>query len=122
MSALEKLAQAVLDGRVRQDAPTGRIIVKSAEPVQREDLLLSTARNLSPRRKLEILVAMGFVRQGDNHQSDCPYVLDSGYLCKCVPPPSWWHAPTDVQVFMRETWEDRLEAAKKPRPIYEVER
>lgn len=123
MSALEDLAQAVLDGRLKYDPPTGKIFVNKANATPpREDQLLASAAKLPATRKLEVLAAMGFTRFGADHQEDCPYNIDAGYRCNCVPPTSSWSAPEDVQIELKETWADRLEQAKKPRPIYEVER
>lgn len=68
-------------------------------------------RELDPARKVEIIEAMGFVPTWDPHQADCVARSDSGLICICVPDPTMWRPPLDVQTYRRETWDDRLAAA-----------
>lgn len=67
--------------------------------------------DFSPEQKLAKLKEWGFVPFSDPHQPDCPRNLSSGYLCNCVPPAIMWTAPKEIQVFMKDTWEDRRKRA-----------
>lgn len=75
-----------------------------------------------PAEKVRLIEALGFTRSGSDHQPDCPYALDAGLRCICVPPAPVWHAPQDVLAHLGETWEDRRKRADQPRPIPAVER
>jgi hypothetical protein len=46
-------------------------------------------------------------RVGDNHQPDCSS-NNTASTCICVPPESMWSHPKDVEVYLEETWEQRL--------------
>lgn len=51
---------------------------------------------LDPAEKVRMIEAMGFTPMGSSHQPDCPYALDAGLVCICVPPATVWNAPDDV--------------------------
>lgn len=77
------------------------------------DDLLAQAKTLPPEVKLQLIKAMGFIATGDDHDGECIGRPGSGYVCNCVPPATWWHAPNDVDVYRKETWEDRLALANE---------
>jgi hypothetical protein len=82
----------------------------AAAPANWEDLL-AQAKNLPAQLKVDALKAMGFNPVGSDHTAECPYVLDSGYVCNCVPPATMWAQPKDVDELRGETWEQRRERA-----------
>lgn len=77
------------------------------------DDLLAQARNLPPDVKINLIQAMGFTAMGDDHDDDCVGRPGSGFVCNCVPPATWWNAPNDVDVYRKETWDDRVELANE---------
>jgi hypothetical protein len=76
--------------------------------------------SLPAARKVAILTAMGFTPTGSSHQPDCPYTIDAGNKCNCVPPATMWAQPRDVDAHRGETYEERRDAPRQPIP--EVER
>lgn len=75
---------------------------------------------MTAEEKVAALDAMGFTPLGSDHQPDCPYALDPGLRCNCVPPATVWAQPHDVDVLRGETWEQRKAAPR--RRIPDVER
>lgn len=71
-------------------------------------------KKLPPKLKLELIKAMGFTGMRELHHPDCPCVTSSGYVCNCVPDPTYYTAPEDVVRHNGETWEERV-AAKRAR-------
>jgi hypothetical protein len=83
------------------------------------EALIAAIAALSPEEKIALFKGLGMSRVGDNHQPDCGPPAETGIRCNCVPPASSWSHPEDVEVFLKETWEDRLERAKKREAYYE---
>jgi hypothetical protein len=77
------------------------------------DDLLAQAKDLPPDVKVRLVEAMGFTPMGDDHDYDCIGGPGSGFRCNCVPPATVWNGPSDVDVFRKETWEDRLALSHK---------
>jgi hypothetical protein len=73
--------------------------------------LFETVKALSPEQKVRLFGFLGMHRMSDSHQPDCP--VGNGGRCNCVPPESMWTHPQDVEVYLEETWEQRLAYAKK---------
>ena len=72
------------------------------------DELKSLASSLTGEQKVQLMEAMGFRPLGADHQDDCiRYTHGAGFVCGCVPPATVWGQPRDVDVFRKETWEDR---------------
>jgi len=129
MTALENLAQAILDGRVSFDAAQHSDgpnlqsywinVLPGPTP---ETTPVPAVEGLSPLQKVALIEAMGFQRVGSDHQPDCAYAQDEGLVCACVPPADTYSMPDDVEKFLNQDWDSRLESAKSPRPISEAER
>lgn len=84
----------------------------------------STDKKVKPAKlpaaeKLALIEAMGFTRMGSDHQPDCPYARDPGFICNCVPPAPEWSAPNDVLEYLGETYEQRRARPRKPIPAVE---
>ena len=78
------------------------------------DDLKTLATSLTGEQKVQLLRAMGFSPMGSRHQDDCTrYTHGPGFICICVPPATVWTQPHDVDVFRKETWEDRKALADK---------
>lgn len=76
-------------------------------------------KGLDPVDKVRMIEAMGFTRRGSSHQPDCPYALDAGNRCNCVPPAPEWGAPQDVLVLLGETYEQRRDRPRQRIPDVE---
>lgn len=63
--------------------------------------------------KVRVIECMGFQPMRDLHQRDCPAALAKGFICNCVPDPTYWTPPSDVVQYKGETWEERLERAQE---------
>ena len=78
------------------------------------DKLKTLATSLTGEQKVELLKVMGFSPTGADHQDDClHYTHGPGLICICVPPATLWGQPSDVDVFRKETWEDRKALAQQ---------
>lgn len=88
------------------------------------DELMAQAKSLPAQFKVDMITAMGFTPIGSDHTDSCPYAIDSGLVCNCVPPSTMWAQPNDVDELRGETWEQRRERAVNgpPRRIPAVER
>ncbi len=76
--------------------------------------LKAVADALTGEQKVALVNAMGFSPMGSDHQDDCPrYTHGSGFRCCCVPTATVWSQPSDVDVYRKETWDDRLALAKQ---------
>lgn len=73
--------------------------------------LVALAKDMPADRKVELIKAMGFQPIGSDHTADCPYAVDPGLICQCVPPATQWAQPRDVDELRGETWEQRREQA-----------
>lgn len=76
-------------------------------------------KDLAPADKVRMIEAMGFTRRSSSHQPDCPYALDAGNRCNCVPPAPEWGAPQDVLVHLGETYEKRRRRPRQRIPAVE---
>lgn len=112
---MHRVAQSVTDihGRMQSaQMRLGRSLRGSGSTPDTDDL--SWAKELPAEKKVALLKAMGFSPMGADHQDDCiRYTHGSGFRCGCVPPSTSWSQPGDVDVFRRETWEDRKALAEK---------
>lgn len=76
--------------------------------------LKAIADSLTGEQKVQLVQAMGFRPTGSDHQDDCPrYTHGTGFRCCCVPPATSWSQPSDVNVYRKETWDDRLARARQ---------
>lgn len=74
------------------------------------DELIRQVKALPPEQKIRLFLALGMDRVGDSHDQSCPS-LNTSSPCNCVPPDSTWTHPKDVEIFLKEVWEDLLERA-----------
>lgn len=74
--------------------------------------LFEAVKALPPEAKVELFKYLGMSRVGDSHDADCSAPHMGGIACQCVPPASTWQHPKDVEVFLGETWEERLKRAE----------
>lgn len=77
---------------------------------------------LPPTVKLELVEAMGFSRVWTEHQPECPYAIDAGMRCNCIPPGTSFHPPHDVVKELHETYEELRQRPKSLRRIPPIER
>lgn len=77
------------------------------------DAVLKHAKKLPPELKVALVKGMGFTPVGDPHTPECPSQWDSGLRCNCVPGPTGWFPPKDVQIYTHDTWDERLAKRKK---------
>lgn len=76
--------------------------------------LKAIADSLTGEQKVQLVRAMGFRPTGNAHQDDCPrWTHGAGFRCGCVPPATLWSQPRDVDVYRKETWNDRLALAEQ---------
>jgi hypothetical protein len=70
--------------------------------------LKALADGMTGEQKVALVEAMGFTPMGSDHQDDCiRYTHGRGFRCNCVPPATVWNQPHDVNVYRKQTWEDR---------------
>jgi hypothetical protein len=105
MSTEDRLARLERLAGVAEQKPV--VVIENMEG------LLVQAKDLPPEVKVEMIKAMGFGAQGDDHQPDCPAQYTRGIRCNCVPPATVWTGPRDVAVFLKETWDERRALAEK---------
>lgn len=78
------------------------------------DDLKTIVASLTGEQKVALVKAMGFRPMGDDHDHDCVRrTHGSGFRCNCVPPATTWGQPRDVDVFRKETWDERLALVRK---------
>lgn len=126
------LIEVALDSAVHSVQAGATLRMKGVDPLAREYLVALDAvrkwrkepgtlqvANLSPEEKVRLIEEMGFTRTGSSHQPDCPYAIDAGFKCNCVPPAPEWSAPNDVLEHLGETYEERRTRPRKPIPAVE---
>jgi len=70
--------------------------------------------SLPAEQKVEIIKAMGFSRQSEPHQPDCPRgMFGSGYICQCVPPSDRFCMADDVAEHLGQTWGQRRDRRRR---------
>lgn len=80
--------------------------------VSETNYLFEAVKNLPPEAKVELFRYLGMSLVWDPHDLDCAAPHIRGIQCNCVPPASMWRHPKDVEVFLGETWEERLAKAE----------
>jgi hypothetical protein len=79
--------------------------------VSQTNELFEAVKALPPEQKVRLFGFLGMLRVGDSHQPECP--VSNSMDCNCVPPESTWTHPEDVEVYLEDTWEQRLAYAEK---------
>jgi hypothetical protein len=61
-----------------------------------------------PATIVQVLDDLGWHKVADDHQPDCPAMVDPvGLRCQCVPPAVTWSAPNEVLSHLGEDWDSR---------------
>jgi hypothetical protein len=121
VTSTDRLAQAIMQGRlsIKPWADGEWLFVVDDEAKDEGDKFLDQCRALEPADKIAALEAMGFTPIGSSHRYDCPYSIDAGNRCNCVPDPTMWSPPHDVLVYTNQTYDERRRAPREPIPDVE---
>jgi hypothetical protein len=79
--------------------------------VSETNKLFEAVKALPPEQKVRLFGFLGMHRIGGDHDPACP--ADRTFSCNCVPPESTWTHPQGVDVYLEDTWEDRLKVAQQ---------
>lgn len=80
--------------------------------------LFQVVKALPAEEKVELFKSLGMSCVGENHQPDCLQFY--GGYCNCIPPASMWTHPKDVEVFLKETYDDLYAEAQRRQRILEA--